>query len=184
MKILQVIISIFIFSILWKNCHSQIVTYPNLKDSTIIQIKEFYEGYGKIFDSKNILNKEFFSLCLLSPVQTFNLSNREIIQAEELFLSNYGLNGKNKSKHSLRKNVKKFSNFYRQYVCYLNKKGEREVQIIFLSVKIISASATDSDYFIRADWKVCPQYGHGFSNNEMFRYWVNLDTGVMFVKFH
>jgi len=173
------------FLLLWTSAYGQLITYPNPNDSTIIQIKELYKGYGKTFDSKNILSEKFLSLCLLSPFQTFNLKDKEIIKLEELFLSNYNLNGKHKNRRLLKKNIRKFSDFHRQYICYLSKKGEKEVEIIFINSKIISdwEISSDLDYFIRANWKVCPQYGHGFSNNEMFRYWVNLDTSVVFVKF-
>jgi hypothetical protein len=181
MKIFKIIAKTLIFLILCVEGHSQVITYPNPNDSTIIQIKEFYKGYGKIFDVRNI-NQDFFPKCLMKPLfKTVQLTKEEIIKAEMLFLSNYGSNGKKKNKHSLRKNVKKFSDFYRQYVCHLNERGEKEVEIIFLGAKIILNSARHSD-FIKADWKVCPQYGHGFSNNEMFRYWVNLDTEIIFLK--
>lgn len=169
MKIVHIIIGAFIFSILWKNCHSQIVTYPNLKDSTIIQIKEFYEGYGKIFDLRSINNLKLIEYSKKPPVKIIFLNEENILLSEKIFCIQYNqvLSQDNRFIGFKPVNVKKkYRTYYRQYVAYEDVKGDKFVQIYLLNFK---QKKIAEKYFY--DWsECCPAIGFGdfYSRNQFF----------------
>jgi len=105
---------------------AQKLIYPHKKDRNLVRIKEFYHGYGKIFDIKAD------NLLPASTRNTVQPGAEDILSAEKLMLENFtALIQSDERVKSLRgKSYREtYWDFYRQYVGLINNDGDRMVFI-------------------------------------------------------
>lgn len=108
------------------------IDFPCKNDSSIIQIKAFYNGYGKIFRHESEYNVDYFGNKLPHSfpdyVKDYELSYDEIIEVELLLKENpaiythYHINGNLKS-------------YYRQYISYINYLDDVIVEVNLMNFK-------------------------------------------------
>jgi hypothetical protein len=109
------------------NALAQEVVYPYKKDKSIVRVKEFYNGYGKIFDLKPNNN-----LLPTYTKSTFLVGTGDILFAEKLMSEKFTdlVKSDERLKALIGKTYKQeYSNFYRQYVGLINNEGEKMVYI-------------------------------------------------------
>lgn len=137
MRCLFVLISFFYTSCLY----AQELSHPFPGDSSIITIKAFYKGYGKVFKGNNEANRDVFGNQYPHPfVSGYKadavLSAAEIIRAEQTLFEKYNQLLYNKYKLSPVKDVRKrFFRYYRQYVGFYNAEGDKMVLIHLMNFK-------------------------------------------------
>lgn len=100
--------------LLSKIIHSQTVTYPDKKDSSIIQVKKIFKNFGKVFPS------DFQPKSIILPLYSHGcqLNDHDIIEAEKILSINLP------SQNKMRNNVRHFKNHWRQYLGYINLNGD------------------------------------------------------------
>jgi hypothetical protein len=119
----------FLFAI---NLYAQnVVVYPNKKDSSIIKVKEYYKGCGKIFDStmKNLLST-------LNGKYSFTPDAKEILMTEQLIEKDYEelLQIDVRAKSLIGTRYKQYYyEYYRQYAGAVNNAGEKVIFIQLFS---------------------------------------------------
>ena len=99
---------------------SQDVIYPVSNDPSIIKIKEFYTGYGKVFKSESEANRDVFGNkypgnILNNFKEDLELTDDLILKAERLLIDK--LKNNNLKHH------------YRQYLGFVNDEGDKIVLI-------------------------------------------------------
>ena len=108
---------------------AQEITYPDRKDRSIIKVKEFYSGCGKIFDI------EQDNLLPLHTKSTFLLEGKDILFAENLMTEKFTelVKSDERLKVLTGKTYKKeYYEFYRQYVGLINSEGDKMVFIHYI----------------------------------------------------
>lgn len=125
--------------------HAQRISYPVPGDSSVVCIKDFYTGYGKIFKDKAEAHRDYFGRELPDPFingysKGFKLMEEEILKAENLLFENYNevyAHDKRFNTHdfTVRNPRKHLKYYYRQYLGFLNEEGERFVLVHLMNFK-------------------------------------------------
>lgn len=152
---------------LLSSCASgQEVFYPIPNDSSIIKLKSFYNGYGKVFKSESEANRDIFGNKYPGDFiegfeKDLNLTIDQIIEAEKLL--------------SEQIEIKELKNYYRQYLGFLNNEGDNIILINLLNFKNKNKS---EKYF--EHWKNSFLTGHGkFYEQNQQRFLVNLSKELV-----
>jgi len=147
---------LFLFSIFCsKLTFCQTISYPINMDSTIIQIKSLYEGYGKIFNQTDNINH-------FGRLTNFRLSEDEILLVEKIFAEQYNQvqQNDNRTSHNFKpcKRVyQKYKKYYRQYMGYIDINQNRMVMLYLLN---FTQKKMANEYF--ENWKEEPNSGTGY----------------------
>lgn len=114
--------------------NAQEIIYPQKNDSSIIQIKAFYKGYGKVFVGNSDANKDIFgneypNYIVKDYKKDKKLKQDEIIKAELLLFENYNKLYSQDTRFSndfiaVKDPVKYLRYYYRQYIGFFNDKDE------------------------------------------------------------
>jgi hypothetical protein len=125
--------------------HAQKISYPASDDSSVVCIKGFYNGYGKIFRDKAEAHRDHFGAELPDPFiegyyKELKLTEAEILKAEGLLFENYNDVYANDERFNaydftVRDPKKHLKYYYRQYLGFTNEKGERMVLIHLMNFK-------------------------------------------------
>jgi len=171
------IFSLFLVSVSCKTTSVNVI-YPYTEDSSIIRIKAFYKGYGKVFSSHMEANRDFFGNQYSTPIiptykEDFKLTPELIIETERLFFQEY--NNALNEKYGLEENREKdpqrfFRHHFRQYLGYINVFGEKEVFFVLMNFK---NKRQANKYFRGWDQNIALGTGPFFEKNER-RFVVNL----------
>lgn len=105
---------------------AQDLTHPNRKDRSIVQIKKYYTGLGKIMDIKS------HALFPSYAKTTAPLNDEEVLLAEKLMADKFAsVTELDERMHSLvGKSYKEvYAGFYRQYVGLINNRSEKLVYL-------------------------------------------------------
>lgn len=142
----------------------QIITYPYPNDSSIIRIKAYYRGLGKVFD-ENFNCDKVVNNCL----KGIKLKNDDIVNVEQVLNSKI-------IQHEKRAQVKKIRKYYfRQYIGYIDGKGDSSVLVILLNFKNRNKALK---YF--PDWQKNASIGvGGFYGFNQILFKINLSQGTL-----
>jgi hypothetical protein len=128
------------------NLSAQGVKYPNKGDSTIIKIKEFYNGCGKIFNEDKI-----GILSALKGKSIFQPTATDLILAEQIMSEKYSdlIKSDERAKSLIGTEYKSnYYNSYRQYIGIINSSGNK---IIFIQLLKCCKKNINKCF---PDWKV------------------------------
>lgn len=168
MKIKYLIISVLV-SICFISVKSQSVVFPMAPDSSIIRIEELYKGLGKIFsntyDGSKIIND--YKTGILLTVD-------EIIKCEKILEKQYDNKPTYyKNLQTTIKSIKK--HYYRQYIGFIDTKGDTCVFLILLNFKNYKKAM---HYF--PDWKQNASIGvGGFYGFNQIVFKINLTESII-----
>jgi hypothetical protein len=128
--------------------YAQSIVYPERGDSSVIKIRDYYAGYGKIFYnfSQVVDNIE-------GAKKEMEVSISDVVKAEKILFDNYNEVYRKDNRFSnfnyQVKNPKKYLfTYYRQYFGFHNESNDRVVVIFLMNFKEYKKA---KDYFI--NWK-------------------------------
>jgi len=164
--------------------NAQELAYPCPNDSSIVRMKGYYHGYGKIFNKEHEANRDFFGNTYQKPFtedyrSDYGLSRADLIRVESILLSRYhkvmGDENVSPKRNSFKKARRNFKHYYRQYFGFLNNRDEIVVHINLLNFK---NSKRANDYFPKWDQVFFRGFGRFYElNSESFI--VNLTKGEL-----
>lgn len=168
-KILYFLIIIHISLI---HTYAQDLAVEYVGDSSIVKLKDYYKGYGKIF------NKSYDIASTLDDYKcSFTPTINQIVQAEKMLISGYNkvheddarftnsdLTVKNPRKH--------LNHYYRQYIGLINNENQKVILIHLMNFK----NGRKARKFFR-DWDKRFSIGVGdFYDKNQKTFELNLDT--------
>jgi hypothetical protein len=112
------------------NLSGQEVKYPIKNDSSIVKIKEYYTGYGKVFNE----NKSGI-LSSLKGKSIFNPNAEDLLLAEKLMTEKYTdlIKSDERAKSLINTEYSQhYYKFYRQYIGIINNLGDKVIFIQLL----------------------------------------------------
>ena len=156
----------------------QDVIYPYPKDSSIIQMKSYYRGFGKVFYKEEDVKKDFFGNAYPKPFSPtyqadFELGENDIVKAEKLLLNKYfsaRIDGH--TKNDFNKAKKQLKSYYRQYFGYISKNNEI---IIYIKLLNFRKKKSANKYFSKWDQVFFSGFGRYYEQNAE-SYIINLTT--------
>jgi|GEM_PF-5071107 len=163
----QLFTAVVIF-FLWSNCLGQIITYPNKKDSTIIQIKSIYNGKGKILsDLKSSEITDFKNR------KAFHPSRQDILKAEQILAENYYKVMKAAKADSLIY-TRDLRSFYRQYITFKDSSGNKKIYLLVFSCSHRNVKRCFPDWENSSVFMI-----HGEKHKPIYTFLIDLHVGSM-----